>query len=304
MRQSDIRPPSMDIDLTAVPATPGAPLEPATRREMETRFGADFGDVRVHLGSSVSAATRQLHASAFTVGRDIAFRDGTYQPGTPAGDHLLAHELAHVVQQRRGGVAADSAHLEHGAQQAAGSYADGGSITVAGAGPQQVSCQNEDDEEWKKKQQGTGDPYRTPGQVPPKERPGFPPPRPKPDKPLDLPPTFPPVPAVPTAPVPTQDPGTYPPSRRRKDPPPFQQEQALPEEISSEPGARQKIADALKEAGVPAWAAAALTTAVIAWLAYPEPFGKIAGLIGVAAATAFLILIGRSDAVPPSGPSA
>lgn len=115
---------------------------------METRFGDDFGDVRVRVGSSADAATREKRASAYTFGTDIAFRDGRYQPGAPAGDQLLAHELAHVVQQRRGRTTADPVQLEQGAHQAAGSYADGGPITVAGSGPRQVACQNED--EWEK----------------------------------------------------------------------------------------------------------------------------------------------------------
>ncbi|PXX60810.1 uncharacterized protein DUF4157 [Nocardia tenerifensis] len=201
--RSGIRPDASDVDLTSVPAhsltarghsTTGAPLETATRREMETRFGDDFGDVRVHVGSSADAATRELRASAYTFGSDIAFRDGRYQPGTSAGDQLLAHELAHVVQQRRGGTA-DPAQLEHGAHRAAGSYAEGGPITVAGAGPRQVACQNEDEweklkekqteEELKEHVERGGQPYRTPGRVPdPKPPvPYFPEPAPKPAKP-------------------------------------------------------------------------------------------------------------------------
>ncbi|WP_218006160.1 hypothetical protein, partial [Nocardia tenerifensis] len=105
-------------------------------------------------------------------------------------------------------------------------------------------------------------------------------------------------PPAPTPPVPGErEPGTYPPDRRRKDPSPFKQE-GLPER-----GLRERIAQTLKEMGVPAWAVAAVTVAIVAALADPEPFSKIAAIVGVAAATAILIAIGRlGDA--PSGPSA
>lgn len=66
---------------------------------METRFGADFGAVRVHTGSAAAAQAKQLDATAFTTGRDIYFGKGQFQPDTPAGKELIAHELTHTIQQ-------------------------------------------------------------------------------------------------------------------------------------------------------------------------------------------------------------
>ena len=83
----------------------GAPLEPALRAEMESRFGTDFAAVRVHDQPAAHGAAQQQRAQAFTVGNHIAFSRARYAPGTDRGKHLLAHELAHVVQQRRGGPA-------------------------------------------------------------------------------------------------------------------------------------------------------------------------------------------------------
>jgi hypothetical protein len=66
---------------------------------MSSAFGYDFSGVRVHTGTKAASVATELNARAFTVGRDIAFGAGEYQPGTPIGDALIAHELAHVVQQ-------------------------------------------------------------------------------------------------------------------------------------------------------------------------------------------------------------
>ncbi len=65
--------------------------------------GADLGDVRVHTGDRSVQAAEQVQARAYTLGADIHFGAGQYRPGTPEGDHLIAHELAHSVQQRQGG---------------------------------------------------------------------------------------------------------------------------------------------------------------------------------------------------------
>lgn len=77
-------------------------LDPQTRRSMETAFRSNFGDVRVHTGSAAGAAARGRRAAAYTLGRDIVFAPGRYAPETGPGRRLLAHELAHVLQQRRG----------------------------------------------------------------------------------------------------------------------------------------------------------------------------------------------------------
>ena len=79
---------------------PGAPLDMALRRSMEARFGHDFGEVRIHDDGAANAAAARLGAAAYTVGSDVVFGSGRYAPQTPRGRRLLAHELAHVVQQR------------------------------------------------------------------------------------------------------------------------------------------------------------------------------------------------------------
>jgi hypothetical protein len=66
---------------------------------MESVFGRDFRSVRIHTDETADTLSRDLGAAAFTVGDHIAFRSGRFQPGTPMGDAVLAHELAHTIQQ-------------------------------------------------------------------------------------------------------------------------------------------------------------------------------------------------------------
>lgn len=79
--------------------SPGQPLDPATRAFMEPRFGYDFGNVRVHTDARADAASASVGARAFTVGSDIVFRQGELAPHTQSSRALLAHELAHTIQQ-------------------------------------------------------------------------------------------------------------------------------------------------------------------------------------------------------------
>lgn len=79
--------------------SPGKQLPPASRAIYETRLGYDFRQVRIHTGTVEDAAATAMNARAFTLGRDIAFGAGQFQAGTHSGRMLLAHELAHVVQQ-------------------------------------------------------------------------------------------------------------------------------------------------------------------------------------------------------------
>lgn len=79
---------------------PGRALEGMTRSRMEAAFGSSFESVRVHDNSSAASMSRKFDAYAFTLGQHIAFASGTYRPGTRSGDDLLAHELAHTIQQR------------------------------------------------------------------------------------------------------------------------------------------------------------------------------------------------------------
>ena len=90
----------------------GQPLDADTRAYFEPRYGHDFSRVRVHADQQASETARAMDAAAYTVGSQIAFAGGRYQPGTAAGRRLLAHELAHVAQQRNASV--PGSHLEVG----------------------------------------------------------------------------------------------------------------------------------------------------------------------------------------------
>jgi len=77
----------------------GRPIDRRTRGFMEARFGRDFSEVRVHTGAAATEAANALRARAFTMGDQIVFSERQFDPHTPAGLRLLAHELAHVAQQ-------------------------------------------------------------------------------------------------------------------------------------------------------------------------------------------------------------
>lgn len=79
---------------------PGDPIEPRLRGGMERHFGVDFSRVRIHTSAEAAESARAVRANAYTVGRHIVFDSGRYQPASTAGQRLLAHELAHVVQQQ------------------------------------------------------------------------------------------------------------------------------------------------------------------------------------------------------------
>ncbi|HXT63364.1 MAG TPA: DUF4157 domain-containing protein [Pyrinomonadaceae bacterium] len=120
-------PTTIPPSVNQVLSSPGRPLDTPTRSFMESRFGHDFGSVRIHNDSAAAESARAVNAKAYTVGNDIVFDHGNYNPGTQTGDHLLAHELAHTVQQggvhryandlRMGG--AMEQHLEREADSAA-----------------------------------------------------------------------------------------------------------------------------------------------------------------------------------------
>jgi outer membrane protein OmpA-like peptidoglycan-associated protein len=111
---------------------------------METRFGTDFSTVRIHADSTAAETARTIGAAAYTVGRDIVFGTGRYQPHSSAGQQLLAHELAHVVQQSRGGSASPDteARADHAADQAT----HGRPVATQALGGAPVSLQAQPDE--------------------------------------------------------------------------------------------------------------------------------------------------------------
>lgn len=83
-------------------ASPGRPLDPALRADMEQRFEHDFSEVRVHTDSTAAQSAKDVAARAYTVGRDVVFDTNQFAPHSDGGYRLLAHELAHVVQQGLG----------------------------------------------------------------------------------------------------------------------------------------------------------------------------------------------------------
>lgn len=86
----------------------GRPLDAGVRTRMEEAFQTDFGSVRLHTGPVADQSAAAVGAHAYTAGENVAFASGSYAPGSSAGDHVIAHELAHVVQQRSGPVAGTS----------------------------------------------------------------------------------------------------------------------------------------------------------------------------------------------------
>ncbi|GAX45680.1 hypothetical protein NIES4075_67010 [Tolypothrix sp. NIES-4075] len=79
---------------------PGQPLDPATRTFMESRFGHDFSQVRVHTDAQAAVSAQAVDALAYTVKPNIVFGTGQYAPHTREGQRLLAHELTHILQQQ------------------------------------------------------------------------------------------------------------------------------------------------------------------------------------------------------------
>lgn len=110
----------------------GTGLDAPTRTLMEARFQNDFGDVRIHTDADAAHSARALQARAYTAGRDIVFGAGQYRPHTAPGRKLIAHELAHVVQQNQAG---PTDRAEERADNAATRVAHGQAVT-----PQQLGA--------------------------------------------------------------------------------------------------------------------------------------------------------------------
>ncbi len=90
----------------------GSPLPSETRSEMTQKFGYPFGSVRVHNDQQSDQLSRKLQANAFTIGNNIFFRQGAFDPNSTQGKRTLTHELTHVVQQQSS--AATSGRLKLG----------------------------------------------------------------------------------------------------------------------------------------------------------------------------------------------
>jgi hypothetical protein len=139
----------------------GHPLEAPVRQRMESSFGTDFSDVRVHAGGSAAASAQAVDAHAYTVGNEIVLGDG-HTPGSDAHERTLAHELTHVVQQRSGpvdgtptgsgiSVSDPSDRFERAAEATADTVLSAGRApdagTVGGGGGASVQRQEDDEEE-------------------------------------------------------------------------------------------------------------------------------------------------------------
>jgi hypothetical protein len=115
----------------------GQPLPTPLRMEAEERFGHNFGAVRIHTGARAIESASTIGAKAFTLGTNVVFGAGQFLPQTPAGKRLIGHELAHVVQQSRGGAPPPLSRrgsLENAANRAGDAFASGhGRVQVTGA---------------------------------------------------------------------------------------------------------------------------------------------------------------------------
>ena len=121
----------------SVLAEEGRPLEEGLRAQMESRYGMDFSQVRIHTDARAAQSAAAVQADAYTAGRDVVFGEGRYAPQNGEGRRLLAHELAHVVQQSRGGTAPPldpEASQERDADQASAAVAAGRSAARVQSG--------------------------------------------------------------------------------------------------------------------------------------------------------------------------
>ena len=132
----------------------GERMDPQTAQSMSARFGEDFSDVRIHQGGSAAESARAVSAQAYTIGSDVVFDSGKYDPSSPAGQRTLAHELTHVVQQRQGAVSGSDiggglavSDPSDRYEQAASANADRVMSSSAPAPTPQISAQRHADDE-------------------------------------------------------------------------------------------------------------------------------------------------------------
>ena len=293
----------------------GAPLPETVRTQFEPRFGADLSGVRVHRDAAAADSSAALGAKAWTLGNHIAFGAGQWAPGTNEGNRLIAHELAHTVQQNDTVAAVfrqtatspgmgggpdpclslleaiiellnevakrfnDALNDEHDLykfhREKHQSHPDHGSWE----GHRERYDKDRGRLRQKLADWGSNDDCR--GYLLGKEQE------------VDLKEAeefgnkeFPKEPA---------------PTHRPVKPPVPATREAQEEAADAEPSFRERVAEALRKAGIPAWAVAGMVVLVIAALADPEPITKLALLLGTAAAVVVLVAIGRSSDVPPGG---
>jgi hypothetical protein len=117
--------------------SPGSPLSPSDRAFFEHRFGHDFGRVRVHRGPEATTSARSIDALAYTVGDHVVVRDPSLDGSSEPGRRLLAHELAHVIQQR-GSTPIVSRQVDAGPPQSDAGASSTGALQAAAGSPPEV----------------------------------------------------------------------------------------------------------------------------------------------------------------------
>lgn len=113
----------------------GESLDAGTRTDMEQRFGHDFANVRIHTDAHAADSARAVNALAYTVGQHVVFGAGQFAPSTTEGRHLLAHELAHTVQQRGTSTRRQHRLIVRGSDSAEERAADQAADAVVRGGP-------------------------------------------------------------------------------------------------------------------------------------------------------------------------
>lgn len=150
-----------DIAIASAASSNGTSLPEPVMRKFESSLGADLSSVRVHTGSESESAAHAVGARAYTMGQDIHFGAGQYDPSSSGGEHLLAHEVAHTVQQRGGSTlrqnklevssTGDRAEIE--ADQAADAMIRGAPVSIsASSGLSRKVHREELDPSWYAKQ--------------------------------------------------------------------------------------------------------------------------------------------------------
>ncbi|MDI7274901.1 MAG: DUF4157 domain-containing protein [Anaerolineae bacterium] len=125
----------------------GQPLDSSIGKELGAALGHDLGGVRVHTSPEADSLSRSLQARAFTTGRDVFFRSGAYEPQSSSGRQLIAHELAHVVQQSAGAVSSGERMAVNPPGDLYEQEAEGVAEALAGGTAARVQRQVEEEEE-------------------------------------------------------------------------------------------------------------------------------------------------------------
>ncbi|MEP6861160.1 MAG: DUF4157 domain-containing protein [Deltaproteobacteria bacterium] len=136
-----------DQAIATAASSSGMSLPTPIMRKFESSLGTDLSSVRVHTGAESQSAASAVGAKAYTMGQDIHFGAGHYDPSSRAGQHLLAHEVAHTVQQRGGTstrqnkleVSGPQDAAEHEADRAADAMVTGSTTAIAGHAPASVA---------------------------------------------------------------------------------------------------------------------------------------------------------------------